>query len=85
MLRRKTVPATLLYFRRQVTHGFRRNDSSRPGAEGGFRFIDGQENFGASAFALFPEGKSFLHRIFFAAEPPGLNGLADKRFLVRRE
>jgi hypothetical protein len=79
---RKPVPSALLHFCGKVAHGLLRDDAAFTPGKGGFRLIDGNENFHAGALAFFPQGKGFLHRIFLAVKPSALNSLADKRLLV---
>jgi len=62
-----------------------RDDSAFVAGKGGFGLIDGNENFCAGALTFFPQGKAFLHRIFFAVKPSALNSLTDKGLLVRGE
>jgi hypothetical protein len=62
-----------------------RDDSAFAAGKGGFGLIDGNENFCAGALTFFPQGKAFLHRIFFAVKPSALNSLTDKGLLVRGE
>ncbi len=38
-----------------------------------------------SALPFFPQGKCFLHGILFRVQPPALDGLTNKRFLVGGE
>jgi hypothetical protein len=51
-------------------------------SQSGLGFIHRDQNFCASALAFFPEGKRFLHRIFFVPEPTALDGSTDKCLLV---
>jgi DNA-binding XRE family transcriptional regulator len=62
-----------------------RDNAAFASGKGGFGFIDGNENFRAGALTFFPQGKGFVHRIFFAVKPSALNSLTDKGLLVRGE
>jgi hypothetical protein len=73
---------TPLYVLCKITHGFPCDRAPIAASKRSLGLIDRRKNFRASALAFFPEGKSFLHRIFFAQKPPALNSLADKRPLV---
>ncbi len=53
--------------------------------KGSVRLIDCGENFRAGTLAFFPQGKSFLHRIFLALQPATLNRVTDERLLVWRK
>ena len=81
----KPVPSALLHFSGKVAHGLLRDEAAFTSGKGGFRLIDGNENFHAGALAFFPQGKGFLYRIFLAVKPAALNSLADKGPLVRCE
>ena len=62
-----------------------RDDAAFASGKGGAGLIDCNENFRAGALTFFPQGKGFLHRIFFAVKPSALNSLTDKGLLVRCE
>src|SRR5208337_5158045 len=85
LLRRESVPSALLHFCRKVAHGLLRDDAAFASGNGDFSLIECNENFRAGALAFFPQGKGFLHRVFFAVKPSALNCLTDKRLLVRCE
>jgi hypothetical protein len=70
----------LLRIRRKVEHGLLRDDAPLAMGKGSVRLIDCGKNFRADTFAFFPQGKSFLHRIFFALQPATLNSVADDAF-----
>jgi hypothetical protein len=74
----------LLHFRRKVAHGLLRDDPPFATGKGSVRLIDCGENFRAGSLAFFPQGKSFLHRIFLALQPTTLNRVTDERLLVWR-
>jgi hypothetical protein len=66
----------------KLAHGFLRDDASFAPGKRSFRFIDRGKRFRACALTLFPQGKGFLHRVFFAQQPSALDSLADKRSLA---
>ena len=74
--------AALLYVLRKFARRLLRDRTPLAASQRGFGLIHRNQNFCASAFAFFPEGKRLLHRMFFAQEPATLDGSTDKRFLV---
>jgi hypothetical protein len=50
--------------------------------KGGLGLIDTRQDFGAAALALFPQHHSLRRGALGARNPSGVNGLADKGFLV---
>jgi hypothetical protein len=81
----ETVTSALLHFSGKVVHGLLRDDAAFTSRKGGFRLIDRGKNFSAGALAFFPQGKGFLHSVFFAVKSSALNGLTDKRLLILGE
>jgi hypothetical protein len=69
----------------KLAHGFLRDRAPFATGKGGFRLIDGGQDFRAAAFPLLPQRKSFLYRVFLASKPPAVNRLPDKCPLVRSE
>jgi hypothetical protein len=85
LLGREARTSALFYILGQLSHGLLRDDAAFATGKRGFRFIDGGENFGAGTLAFLPQGKGFLHCIFFAVKASALDCLADKRFLIGGE
>src|SRR5713101_2881833 len=85
LLRRQAGTSALLHFRCKVEHGLLRDDAPLATGKGSVRLIDSGKNFRAGTFTLFPQGKSFLYRIFLALQAAALYSVADKRLLVRGE
>jgi len=79
------APSTLFHFFGKVAHGLLRDDAAFTSGKGCVGRIGCDKNFRSGALAFFPQGKGFLHRIFFAVEPSALNCLSDECLLVRCE
>ena len=71
-----------LYVLRELAHRFVRDRTALAPSQRGLGLIHRYQNFGASALAFFPEGKRFLHRIFFVPEATALDGSTNKCLLV---
>src|SRR5258708_15675569 len=63
----------------------RRNSATLTAHQRRFGLIDRCEYFQPPPLALFPERHGFPHSVFLAAQPAGLNSLADERVLVGRQ
>ena len=81
----KARASALLHFLGQLAHGGLRDAAAFAARNGCFGFIDGGKDFGAGAFALRPQAKGFLYRIFFAVQASAFDGMADKCFLIGGE
>src|SRR5580658_6760926 len=73
-----TGASALFHVIGRFSHGFPSNRASLATGEGAFRLIDGGKDFSAGTFPLRPERKGFSDRVFLAAEPPAIDGLAGK-------
>jgi len=71
-----------LYVLRKLAHGFLCDRSTFATRKRYFGLFDGDNDLRAGALALFPQGKSFLDRVFLAQEATTLNRLANERLLV---
>ena len=83
MLSSQAAAPTLFHFVGQLLHGFLRDSAAFATSDESLGYVNSRQNFGARALALFPQGKSFLHRVFLTVEASAFNGLADKCLLVR--
>jgi len=84
LLFRQAVPA-LFHFCSKLAHGLFGNDAPLASAERGLSLVDSGRYLRTRALTFFPQSQSLFDRLFFAAEPPGLNRLSNKRFLVRSQ
>jgi hypothetical protein len=71
-----------VHFFREFAHRLLSYYTPLAARKGSFRFIDRSKDFQAPPLTFFPQGHCFPHGVFLAVKPPGLDGLADKRFLV---
>ena len=83
MLSGQAAAPTLFHFVGQLPHGLLCDSAPFATGDGSLSHVNGRQNFGARALALFPQGKSFLHRVFLTVETAAFNGLANKGLLVR--
>ena len=77
--------SAFLYFVGELAHGLLRNAAPFTMTKRRVGLIDCCQDFCAGTLAVFPQGKSFPHGIFFPVEPAACDGVADKRLLVRCE
>src|ERR1017187_78480 len=74
--------SAFLYFVGELAHGLLRNSAPFAMTKRSVGLIDCSQDFCAGTLAVFPQGKSFPHGIFFRVEPAACDGVADKRLLV---
>jgi hypothetical protein len=82
---REPGTSTLLHAGGKLPHRFLGYSAPFATVQGRLGFIDGGEDFGAGALALFPQQKRLIHRVFLALKPSALNGLTDEGFLIGRK
>jgi hypothetical protein len=63
----------------------RRDSPALTAGQRGLGLIDMRQYLQPPTFPLFPKQHGFPHRAFLVAKAPALDGLADKRLLVRSE
>jgi hypothetical protein len=63
----------------------RRDSPALAARQGGFGLINARQYLQPPTLPLFPKQHGFPHRAFLVAKAPALDGLADKRLLVRSE
>ena len=73
---------TLLGFFDEHLHGLLGYGNPLAACEGRIGLVQHREDFEPSAFALFPQRESFLHRFFLAAKPATLDGPLNEGALV---
>jgi hypothetical protein len=73
----------LLGFCGERLHGVPRDDPSLTAREGSLCPVQACGKFRTQQFAFLPQEECFGYHIFGALDPAGLDGLSDKRFLVR--
>src|SRR5271166_131448 len=74
------APALHVFSKR--AHGLGGDDGSLASGKSGLGLIDARQNFGAAALALFPQRHRLCRGVLGARNPSGVDGLADKGFLV---
>jgi hypothetical protein len=81
----ETTATAFLHLRGEGLHRGLSDFSTFAAGQGCIGLVKHGQDFEASTLALFPEGQRFLDGLFFALEPPALDGLPHESPLIRRQ
>jgi hypothetical protein len=81
--REKAGATAFFYFLGKLPHGFLCDNAAFSTGQGCPRIVKRQKKFSALPLAFFPQGKGFLHGVFFRVQASGLDRAARKSLLIR--
>src|ERR1700739_1906089 len=81
--REKAGATTVFYFLGKLPHGFLCDHAAFSTGQGRPRIVKRQKKFSALPLAFFPQGKGFLHGVFFRVQASALDRAARKSLLIR--